>query len=79
MLGNMHKMAAPSGLRSGYFIGPLLLTESFDFNLVFTVVYRKTFLIVSHKIYRLWPEFPSSVSYSIPLHNVCYVISNYMF
>ena len=22
MLGNMHKMAAPSGLPSGYFIGP---------------------------------------------------------
>ena len=42
MLVNMNKMAAPSGLPSGYFISPYLLNKSSDFNFVFTV--RKTFL-----------------------------------
>ena len=44
MLGNMHKMAAPCGLPSGFFIGPLLLNRSSDFNFVFTVIFTKTFL-----------------------------------
>ena len=44
MLGNMHKMAAPSVLPSGYFIGPYLLNQSSDFNFVFTVILRKRFL-----------------------------------
>ena len=44
MLGNMHKMAAPSGLPSEYFIGPLPLNQSSDFNSVFAVILRKRFL-----------------------------------
>ena len=43
MLGNIHKMAAPSGLPSGYLIGPLL-NQSSDFNFVFTVILGKRFL-----------------------------------
>ena len=43
MLGNMHKMAAPIGLLSRYFIGPQRLNRSSDFNFVFTVIFREAF------------------------------------
>ena len=41
----MQKMAAPSGLLSGYFIGPSLLNQSSDFKFVITVIFRKNIFV----------------------------------
>ena len=71
MLGNMHKMAAPSGLPSGYFIGPQLLNQSSDFNFVFTIILRKTFLFHTKFVDSGWSTPKHSGTMTPPPHKVC--------